>query len=72
MNRFNNPLILAMALLLFAQPALSQTKNGFELGNALVPVEEILRGGPPRDGIPSINNPVSRTRRTQNSGVPMT
>lgn len=58
MNRFNNPLILAMALLLFAQPTFSQTKNGFELGNALVPVEEILRGGPPRDGIPSINNPV--------------
>jgi hypothetical protein len=47
-----------MASLLFAQPAFSQTKNGFELGNALVPVEEILRGGPPRDGIPSINEPL--------------
>jgi hypothetical protein len=41
MNRFNNPLILATALLLFAQPALSQTKNGFELGNALVPSAEL-------------------------------
>lgn len=58
MNRFNHPLILATALLLFAQPVFSQTKNGFELGNALVPVEEILRGGPPRDGIPSINEPL--------------
>lgn len=58
MNRLNNLVILAMASLLFAQPASGQTKNGFELGNALVPVEEILRGGPPRDGIPSINEPL--------------
>lgn len=32
-------------------------KNGFDLSDALVPAEEILRGGPPRDGIPSIDNP---------------
>lgn len=31
--------------------------NGFDLQGALVPVEEILPGGPPRDGIPSIDRP---------------
>ncbi len=32
-------------------------KNGFVLSDPLVPVNEILSGGPPRDGIPAINNP---------------
>lgn len=31
--------------------------NGFELKDALIPRKEIVRGGPPRDGIPSIDNP---------------
>ncbi len=31
--------------------------NGFELGSASIPVDEIRRGGPPRDGIPSIDDP---------------
>ena len=41
------------------QRALAQGpfKNGFDLANAIVPAEEILRGGPPRDGIPAIDNP---------------
>ncbi|HHH36978.1 MAG TPA: DUF3179 domain-containing protein [Gammaproteobacteria bacterium] len=33
------------------------THNGFDLTGALVPVEEILAGGPPRDGIPAIDRP---------------
>lgn len=33
-------------------------KNGFDLAGALVPAEEILAGGPPRDGIPAIDQPV--------------
>ena len=33
------------------------TKNGFPLDDALVPTKEILGGGPPRDGIPSLDNP---------------
>ena len=33
------------------------TKNGFVLSYLLIPLEEILSGGPPRDGIPAINNP---------------
>ena len=32
-------------------------KNGFDLDNASIPVGEILSGGPPRDGIPAIDNP---------------
>jgi hypothetical protein len=31
--------------------------NGFDLSNATIPAAEILSGGPPRDGIPSIDNP---------------
>ena len=36
----------------------AQTKNGFDLQGSLVPVEEIIRGGPPRDGIPAIDKPI--------------
>jgi hypothetical protein len=32
-------------------------KNGFDLSNATIPQNEILPGGPPRDGIPSIDQP---------------
>ncbi|WP_417530741.1 DUF3179 domain-containing protein [Marinobacter lipolyticus] len=32
-------------------------KNGFDLSESLIPVDEILHGGPPRDGIPSIDDP---------------
>lgn len=35
----------------------AQTKNGFDLSNASINDEEILSGGPPRDGIPSIDRP---------------
>ena len=31
--------------------------SGFNLDNAVVPREEILSGGPPKDGIPAILNP---------------
>ena len=33
------------------------SKNGFDLSNSLIPSKDILQGGPPRDGIPSIENP---------------
>jgi len=36
---------------------LARSLNGFELTNTSVPFEEILRGGPPRDGIPAILDP---------------
>jgi hypothetical protein len=31
--------------------------NGFDVSNAIIPENEILSGGPPRDGIPSIDAP---------------
>jgi hypothetical protein len=33
-------------------------KNGFTLSNLKLPIEEIKQGGPPRDGIPSIDKPL--------------
>lgn len=48
----------ALALVLLgATPGLAQQKNGFNLDSALIPPEQILRGGPPRDGIPAIRQP---------------
>lgn len=38
--------------------AAAATMNGFNLVGALVPVTEILSGGPPKDGIPAIDKPV--------------
>jgi hypothetical protein len=35
----------------------AQTASGFDLSNASIPVEEILPGGPPRDGIPALTDP---------------
>ncbi len=32
-------------------------KNGFDLAGSAIPVEQILAGGPPRDGIPAIDRP---------------
>lgn len=34
-----------------------QGHNGFDVSNATIPKSEILRGGPPRDGIPAIDEP---------------
>jgi hypothetical protein len=52
----------AAALLLIALAAASaraepRSLNGFALEPSLVPVREILRGGPPRDGIPALDFP---------------
>ena len=58
MTIFSRSFTALLALLwMFAQPVIGQEKNGFDLSNALIPVDEILSGGPPRDGIPSIDNP---------------
>lgn len=32
--------------------------HGFELSNPTIPIEDIKAGGPPKDGIPSIDNPI--------------
>jgi len=36
---------------------MAEEKNGFDLTGALVPPDEIFRGGPQKDGIPAINKP---------------
>ncbi len=33
-------------------------KNGFDLSNSSIPVDEILSGGPGKDGIPAIDKPI--------------
>ena len=33
------------------------SSNGFDLSNSSLPSEQILSGGPPRDGIPAISDP---------------
>ncbi|MEE8240189.1 MAG: DUF3179 domain-containing protein [Nitrospirales bacterium] len=35
----------------------AQMKNGFDLQGSLVPLKEIHHGGPPRDGIPALDQP---------------
>lgn len=35
----------------------ADTKNGFDVSGGAIPAGEIYRGGPPRDGIPSIDRP---------------
>jgi len=49
--------ILALLLLSIAV-ASSQSFNEFDVSDATIPTDEILSGGPPRDGIPSIDHPV--------------
>ena len=41
----------------FAPRGYAQTKNGFDLSEVSISKKEIVRGGPPRDGIPSIDRP---------------
>jgi len=45
-------------LFLMASTASAESMNGFRLDNALIPVNDIKMGGPPRDGIPSLDDPV--------------
>ena len=48
--------VVTLSLLLIGS-ASAYTKNGFDLTNSLIPASEVLQGGPPRDGIPSIEKP---------------
>ncbi len=52
-------LVLVFQLTL-TSPLFAELKNGFDLSHSLIPQNEILRGGPPRDGIPAIHNPQFR------------
>lgn len=63
LNRARGGLLVAGCALLLAGAAAAlttadaQTLNGFDLSGALVPPEEIVQGGPPRDGIPALSDP---------------
>jgi len=46
-----------VAAYLFGPPLRGADFLGFDVSNATIPTSEILRGGPPRDGIPSIDRP---------------
>ncbi len=52
-------IIFAVTLLFSANPgqAESAQRNGFSIEDPIIPLEDILSGGPPRDGIPSIDSP---------------
>ncbi len=49
--------ILSICVLVMLPAAQAQKRNGFDLNNAAVPVDEIRRTGVRRDGIPSIDEP---------------
>lgn len=49
--------LLAGAIIGHASLGFGQTRNGFDLRGASVPVAAIESGGPPRDGIPAIDRP---------------
>jgi len=49
--------LITIVILLAAQESGAELKNGFELDDALVPPEQILNGGPGRDGIRSLDYP---------------
>ncbi len=48
---------LAGVAILHARHASADERNGFELAGASIPPAEIHQGGPPRDGIPAIDQP---------------
>lgn len=62
MNASSRHAALAFCMLIgLAQVAVAAQaggRNGFDLAGALVPPDEVLSGGPPRDGIPAIDEPV--------------
>ena len=43
--------------LIAADASVAASRNGFDLDDSLVPAEEILSGGPGRDGIPALDHP---------------
>jgi uncharacterized protein DUF3179 len=50
-------LLLFVSLFFYVMEIRSETDNGFDLSKSIVPISEILSGGPPRDGIPALTDP---------------
>jgi hypothetical protein len=51
------PLAALLLFLFWERQSKAGDSNGFDLSGALVPASEIHQGGPPRDGIPALDNP---------------
>jgi Protein of unknown function (DUF3179) len=49
--------IAAALVVAAASGAAAEEKNGFDVSFTLVPRDQILQGGPPRDGIPALTRP---------------
>ncbi len=50
--------ICFLAVLLVSGTGVASVRhNGFDVTNATIPIDEIRSGGPPRDGIPAIDDP---------------
>lgn len=49
--------VLLVATSTYADLNANAVLNGFDVSNSIIPVSEIRRGGPPRDGIPAIDHP---------------
>ncbi len=50
-------LLIVLTISVVSASAQGPFMNGFDLAGASIPISEIQRGGPPRDGIPSIDDP---------------
>lgn len=50
-------LLIISTLLIGSTFTIAASMNGFILDGALIPEKEIFSGGPPKDGIPSLDNP---------------
>jgi hypothetical protein len=59
---------LILLFYLFSSSIAAQEMKRFNLGNAIIPVKFIKDGGPPRDGIPSIDDPEEETAELLNEG----
>ena len=55
--RFLSASLFSLIVLCAPLSLSAATKNGFDLTHSLIPEDQILQGGPPRDGIPSIDQP---------------
>ncbi len=58
MGAFNfSRLIVLLSLVCVTTSTYAISKNGFDLNGSTISPTDILQGGPPKDGIPAINNP---------------
>ena len=56
-RQFRIKILLFLSLCIVTSEVFSRSLNGFNLDKSLIPNEEILQGGPPKDGIPALDNP---------------